>query len=144
MSSPSHPALNCFANHASITLAPTSSLRSLPSFILIRSTIFTCKCMCIWLNVFAVRLAEGSTLVLTGLETWGRASHWVGRSFKTWMSLLTHLCSLRILHDRRPALASMVRSTCSHRLLPLSSARWCPGMGASWLWSLLPSSVFMV
>ena len=43
---------------------------------------------------------------------------------------------LRILHDRRPALASMVRSTtgtCSDRLA-LSSARWCSGMGASWLY----------
>ena len=27
----------------------------------------------------------------------------------------------------------MVRSTCSNRLA-LSSARWCPGMGASWLY----------
>ena len=44
----------------------------------------------------------------------------------------TYLGLLRILHDRRPALASMVRSTCSNRLA-LSSARWCPGMGASWL-----------
>ena len=46
--------------------------------------------------------------------------------------LLTYLGLLRILHDRRPALASMVRSTCSNRLA-LSSARWCPGTGASWL-----------
>ena len=58
--------------------------------------------------------------------------------------LFTYLGLLRILHDRRPALASMVRSTCSNHLA-LSSARWCPGMG---LWvlrgckgSLLPSSV---
>ena len=43
-----------------------------------------------------------------------------------------YLGLLRILHDRRPALASMVRSTCSNRLA-LSSARWCPGTGASWL-----------
>ena len=48
------------------------------------------------------------------------------------VTLPTYLGLLRILHDRRPALASMVRSTCSNRLA-LSSARWCPGMGASWL-----------
>ena len=36
---------------------------------------------------------------------------------KTLTYLLTYLLSLlRILHDRRSALASMVRSTCSHRL----------------------------
>ena len=45
----------------------------------------------------------------------------------------TYLGLLRIRHGRRPALASMVRSTWSNRLA-MSSASWCPGMDASWLY----------